>query len=101
MRAARNEVEQSREHDASWHLGSSCSSTAEEENTPALTIPQVRWIVGKLVEDPDRAISEIVRIVCSVLKHNEDSRQQHWRARRLHAPLRAQCLYPWGRWRCR
>ena len=46
--------------------------------TPAITVPQARHIVARLLRDPPPSPDEIARVVTRVLRRNEESRIYHW-----------------------
>jgi hypothetical protein len=46
--------------------------------TPAITVPQARHILVRLLRDPPPGADEIARVVTRVLRRNEESRIYHW-----------------------
>jgi hypothetical protein len=46
--------------------------------TPAVTVPQTRHILARLLRDPPPSPDEIARVVTRVLRRNEESRIYHW-----------------------
>ncbi len=46
--------------------------------TPAITVPQARHILARLLRDPPPSPDEIARVVTRVLRRNEGSRIYRW-----------------------
>ncbi|WP_406699655.1 hypothetical protein V5E97_12420 [Singulisphaera sp. Ch08] len=46
--------------------------------TPAMTVPQARHILARLLRDLPPSLDEISRVVTRVLRRNEESRIYHW-----------------------
>ena len=44
---------------------------------PAMTVPQTRHILARLLRDPPPSPDEIARVVARVLRRNEESRIYH------------------------
>ena len=47
--------------------------------TPAMTVPQTRRILARLLRDRPPSPEEIAAVVSRVLRRNEEARIYHWR----------------------
>ena len=46
--------------------------------TPAMTVPQTRNVLARLLREPPPSPDEVARVVTRVLRRNEESRIYHW-----------------------
>ena len=56
----------------------SVGEAAGQKKTAAITVPQIRAIVSRLLRNPAPSPKQIADVVSRVLRRNEEARIYHW-----------------------